>query len=155
VSDLSERSELGLVLPDPYDGIITGTDTDGAPTTTTTTTHMSPPPPSHTTSYKADVFRYCVMLREGGLYMDNDFALLVHPEPFLMDAACGGVYLLAEYCENYGNMVRLWTGIMISGKGMPVWQCMLDAVKVIAAHPGLRAVNSRLPVAPVASSRYL
>eukprot|EP00038_Savillea_parva_P010338 m.189627 g.189627 ORF g.189627 m.189627 type:complete len:336 (+) comp17777_c0_seq1:327-1334(+) len=81
------------------------------------------------TAYKADVFRYCVLFLEGGLYMDNDFALLVHPEPLMYNVSCGGVYLLAEYCENYGTMVRLWTGIMVSSPGMPLWRCMLEAIK--------------------------
>lgn len=81
------------------------------------------------TAYKADVFRYCVLFREGGIYMDNDFALLVHPEPHVYNVSCGGVYLLAEYCENYGLATRLWTGIMVSAAKMPVWHCMLESVR--------------------------
>eukprot|EP00037_Helgoeca_nana_P037032 m.14247 g.14247 ORF g.14247 m.14247 type:complete len:342 (+) comp8311_c0_seq2:274-1299(+) len=86
------------------------------------------------TAYKADVFRYCVLLNEGGIYMDNDFALLVHPEPLMYNVSCGGVYLLTEYCENYGEAVRLWTGIMISAVNMPLWRCMLESVKNNVKH---------------------
>eukprot|EP00038_Savillea_parva_P009739 m.185529 g.185529 ORF g.185529 m.185529 type:complete len:354 (+) comp16469_c0_seq1:403-1464(+) len=78
-------------------------------------------------AYKADVFRYCVLLHEGGIYLDNDFALLVRPEE-LYDEDCQGLYLMAEYSADVGRDVRLWTGFMISSRNQSMWRCMLDAI---------------------------
>jgi len=78
-------------------------------------------------AYKADVFRYCVLLQEGGIYLDNDFALLVRPEE-LYDEDCQGLYLMAEYNGDVGRSVRLWTGFMISSRNQTMWRCMLDAI---------------------------
>lgn len=93
-------------------------------------------------AYKADIFRYCVLLQEGGIYLDNDFALLVRPEE-LYDEDCQGLYLMAEFSADVGRDVRLWTGFMISSRNQSMWRCMLDAISdhVVYQYYGEDAVD--------------
>eukprot|EP00038_Savillea_parva_P022953 m.39159 g.39159 ORF g.39159 m.39159 type:complete len:926 (-) comp5763_c0_seq1:190-2967(-) len=80
-------------------------------------------------AYKSDIFRYCVLLNDGGIYLDNDLVLLVKPED-IYNETCPGVYVLPEYALNSGLDVRIWTGMIISSSKEPIWQCMLDEINI-------------------------
>jgi hypothetical protein len=41
-------------------------------------------------AYKSDIFRYCVLLNDGGMYLDNDLVLLISPDE-IYNETCPGV----------------------------------------------------------------
>jgi len=84
-------------------------------------------------AYKSDIFRYCVLYNEGGMYLDNDLVVLVMPNE-MFNESCPGVYLLPEYSLNSGLDVRIWTGMIMSSSQEPLWQCMLDEININVAN---------------------
>lgn len=81
---------------------------------------------------RADVFRYLLLARLGGLYLDTDYEML---RPF--DLTDHGLVLPWEMDPRTGSdRGRIANAVMASAPGHPFWSMVIDGLK---ANPSLRA----------------
>jgi Glycosyltransferase sugar-binding region containing DXD motif len=87
-------------------------------------------------AFKADLFRYLVLLREGGIYADVDVVKLGVPLDFMVTSSTTFFAPRDIPCEYAGEAFCLWNGFIGSAPGHPV---IVQAVERLVNLVNLRA----------------
>jgi hypothetical protein len=77
-------------------------------------------------SFKADVWRYCALWAEGGVYTDDDLVVL---KPLEDIAAAARHNITAVWDRKMKGERGVITGFMVAVKGDPTFKCALEQIK--------------------------
>jgi mannosyltransferase OCH1-like enzyme len=101
-------------------------------------------------AYKADLWRYCILYKKGGIYIDIKF----HTNNFNLKQLTDKNYFVKDRDGHWGNnKIGIYNGFMISKPKNPIFlNCINDIIKNV--NSGNMGINSLHPTGPGLIGNY-